>query len=194
MRYIETIKIKNGALLNLRYHQLRIFRTVGVIFDLEVIVPNEFHCGVVKYRVVYDERGIIERTFSHYTLPIIRTLQMVECSEIDYRFKYEDRSAIEHLISKKGDCDDVMILKNGTVTDSSFCNIVFEHKGVLSTPKQPLLKGTKRQLLLDSGIIEERDIDMKFVAESEHIYLVNAMIDLYELKVNEIKKEIHKMQ
>ncbi len=58
----------------------------------------------------------------------------------------------------KKTADDIIITKNGNITDSSFSNLVFESSdGALFTPETYLLEGgTKRKFLLKNGIIREK--------------------------------------
>lgn len=175
MRYIETIKVVDGVMQNIDYH----IRRMGCNLPLEY----DFPMGVIKYRIVYDTE-IVQRECIPYSLPTIKSLQPVVCNEIIYDKKLEDRSIFHSLMLQKGDCDDVMILKNGMITDSSFCNLVLEDESGLYTPRQPLLKGIKRQYLLDKGIIKEREIKYSTLKCYKKIYLINAMIELGEISWN----------
>ena len=53
----------------------------------------------------------------------IRSLKVVVDDRIDYSFKSADRSSLNRLTAQKGDCDEIIIVKNGLVTDTSFTNI-----------------------------------------------------------------------
>ena len=89
----------------------------------------------------------------------------------------------------KDEDDDILIVKNGLITDSSFCNIIFKNEEGLFTPLNPLLKGTKRQYLLDKNIIKEREIYLQNLNEYNEVILINAMIDIEDninLKVENI--------
>lgn len=131
----------------------------------------------MTYRIIYDENEIKEVTFSHYKQPKIETLKLIECSNIDYHFKYEDRSKINELMLQKEDCDDILITRNGEISDTSFCNVVFQNNEGLFTPDTPLLKGTKREYLLNKGIIKERRITIDALQKYYNIILINAMVD-----------------
>lgn len=177
MRYIETIKIDNGTLCNFAYHQSRMHQTAAVTLP-KIIIPEEFKIGVVKCRVVYNNADIIGTTFSHYTLPAIRSLTIIEAPNIDYSRKYEDRSQLDAIYAKKGKTDDILISQNGYLTDTSFCNIVLENNDGLFTPNTPLLPGTKRRKLIENGTITPRKITINDLKNYHTIRLINAMIDL----------------
>lgn len=175
MRYLETIKIVDGKPLNICAHLQRIEQTIDHAIPLEISTALT---GVVKCRVVYDTDKIVEISYSKYTLPVIKSLQIVECSSIDYHLKYENREAIKALTAQRGTSDDIMITQHGYITDTSFCNIVFENRDGLFTPRKALLRGTKRQLLLDNGIVTERDITVDQLNNYHTVHLINAMIEL----------------
>lgn len=70
---------------------------------------------------------------------------------IDYRYKSTDRKELEALYALRGNQDDVLIVRNNLLTDTSIANVALEKEGVWYTPRTPLLKGTKRALLLEQG-------------------------------------------
>lgn len=183
MRYIESIKIENGTIVNIELHSERILRTIGECIDLNLHIPPKYSVGVVKMRVVYDKEGINDISFSSYTLPKIESLKLINCDDIDYSLKYENRDYINLLTSQKGSCDDILIMKNGLVSDTSFCNIVFQNKNGLFTPKTPLLKGTKREYLIQKGTIKEADITSSDISLYDNILLINAMIEINEIDI-----------
>lgn len=176
--YIETIQVKDGVFINTDEHRSRMLRTIGKEHALPTEVPPTYRHGTVKCRVLYDKITIREVTFTPYTLPSIKSLQIVECTEIDYHNKYADRSELNALMKQKGTCDDILITQNGAFTDTSFCNVVFENEEGLFTPDTPLLCGTKRAFLLKKGVLRERRITPSDLPLYNKIHLINAMIDL----------------
>jgi 4-amino-4-deoxychorismate lyase len=79
---------------------------------------------------------------------VIESLKLVEDNTISYRHKYSDRSHLLELMNMRGDCDDILIVKDGYITDTSFSNIVFFDGDKWVTPARPLLRGTMRESLL----------------------------------------------
>ena len=74
--------------------------------------------------------------------------------------------------------DDILIIKDLLVTDTSIANIAFETSGgEWITPKNPLLKGTTRARLLDEGKLKEADIRVHELRSFTKVALLNAMID-----------------
>ena len=83
---------------------------------------------------------------------------------------------------------DVLIVRNNLLTDTSIANVALEKEGVWYTPRTPLLKGTKRALLLEQGVLTECDIPSDVISSYSHIALFNAMIDFQSL-VLEINRD-----
>ena len=101
---------------------------------------------------------------------------MVIDDEINYSHKYHNRNHLENLFSQKGDCGDILIVKNGLITDTSFANILFYNGKEWLTPANPLLKGTQRKFLLETEKVSTADIrpsDLKYFKRAR---LVNAMM------------------
>jgi 4-amino-4-deoxychorismate lyase len=183
-RFIETIRFEEGNPLNLEYHQQRVNRTCAeqagctagpdlAAFFRTGAMPCE---GICKCRIVY--RTEIEVcTFSLYTPKQIRDVQLVHADSIEYTYKYENRAELERLLSLTT-ADEILIVKNGYVSDASFANVVFSDGDALFTPAHPLLRGTQRQKLLDAGCIREAAITPADFASFETFQLINAMLPL----------------
>jgi 4-amino-4-deoxychorismate lyase len=181
---LETIKIVEHNLINLEYHQQRVNRSIRGLFNKnarinlvgEIKVPVHLGKGLFKCRVVYNHE-IIKMEFLPYKQPEITTLKLVTCNGLDYYYKFENRQAITELLKLKGRCDDILILKNDLVTDTSFCNIIFSDGNNWVTPSKPLLKGTQREYLLEKGIVSEAKIKSSDIYNFNSFKLINAMID-----------------
>lgn len=183
-RFIETIKVKDGSFCNLSLHSRRAIRTseihfgVSLNFDIPTdIIPMDMRIGIVKCRILYSDT-VESITFEPYRFRPITNLALVYDNDIDYTYKSEDRSRLQSLVSQKGNCDEILIVKNGYITDTSYSNIVLENNEGLFTPSTPLLAGIKRKLLIDAGTIIEKDIRVDDLHRYSRAYLINAMIDL----------------
>lgn len=191
---IESLKLKDGVLSNLEYHQRRLNRSLNELFsqsdeidlEREIIISEEFKKGTFKVRVTYGPK--IEKVeIEPYTFRAIRSLKIVHHNSIDYHLKYSKRLMLQELFMERGECDDIIIIKNEYVTDSFAANLLFFDGERWITPKTPLLKGTKRQLLLDKGLIAEKHIRQQNISDYLKVGLVNAMIDMDEMPVMDIK-------
>ena len=185
---VESLKLKNGILQNLEYHQSRMNRSMDELFpqapkiNLEKVVSIPENCvsGVFKIRVLYGS-SVEKIEIEHYYFRTIQSLKVVHHKSVDYHLKYTDRQILQELFGRRGDCDDIIIIKNGVVTDSFAANLLFYDGEKWFTPTIPLLKGTKRQLLLDRGIIFEGEIREADIPGFQKVGLINAMIDFEEM-------------
>jgi 4-amino-4-deoxychorismate lyase len=192
-RFIETIKIEKRSVFNLDYHQERMNRTIAHFFpdaDVpalgEIIkIPGWIDESLFKCRIVYGVK-IEKIEFEKYTPQTINTLKVVMDDEIDYSFKFAGRSRIQQLLNKKGNCDDVLIVSNHRITDTSYCNILFFDGNRWITPEFPLLHGTCRQRLLDNGRITAQKINLPDLQAFSKFMLINAMLDFDENRVLDI--------
>lgn len=192
-RFLETINVKGGGFLNLHYHQDRmamVFRRFygqlqsPALADL-LTLPDFAHSGNYKCRVIYS-KDIELVEFTEYIPKPIRSLKIVNDDKIDYSFKFADRRPLEVLLSKKESCDDVLIIKNGQVTDTSYSNILFFDGRSWITPDSPLLRGTCRQRLLDNHTIREQRVSFTDLTGFTHFMLINAMLEFDERRAVDI--------
>ena len=102
---------------------------------------------------------------------------MVYDDTLIYDYKLEDRRDIQKHLCKT-DNGEILIVKNGFITDTSYSNVVFSDFTNLFTPATPLLKGTKRAKLLEIGRIREEEIRLIDLQKFKCVYLINALIDL----------------
>lgn len=197
-RFIETIRIEQGVPQNPEYHQERVNRTVARFFGPDAVppplvelirIPKDKKTGILKCRVTYGKQ--IEKTaFETYLPHPLTSLRIVHDNDIDYDFKYADRSRLNQLLKQKENCDDILIVKNGLVTETSYCNILFYDGRNWVTPATPLLKGTCRARLLEKGIITEEIIRPADLDKFQKFMLINAMLDFDPVRANATKNII----
>lgn len=183
---VESIRSENGKLLNISFHNERMISSLTAIFglkkdfDLEklITIPEMTKNGIFKCRVEYD-REVTKVEFTPYFIKVIRTLKIVEDNTIEYAHKFVDRKEIADLYSMRGNADDILIIKKGMVTDTSYSNVVFrDQKGNWVTPSTYLLPGTKRASLINSGILKETFITYRDISKYTEMKLINAMISI----------------
>ncbi|HCY40558.1 MAG TPA: 4-amino-4-deoxychorismate lyase [Prolixibacteraceae bacterium] len=187
---LESLKLKDGIIQNLEYHQARLNRSVNELFhgseiiDLkrEISIPENCRSGIYKVRVLYGP-GIGKIEIAPYNFRAVQSLKVVRHESIDYHLKFTDRQILDELFAQRGNCDDIIIVRSGLVTDSFAANLLFFDGDRWLTPTSPLLKGTKRQLLLDRGIVSEKEIRTDQIRDYQKIGLINAMIDFDEMPV-----------
>jgi 4-amino-4-deoxychorismate lyase len=183
---VESIKIQNRIPQNVDYHNARLNRSRCELFGIfdridlrEVLrVPSHLSNTIYKCRVVYNST-IQYQEYVPYTPRIIKTLQLAVDDDIDYTYKYLDRTRLD-ILRTKSQADDILIVKHDRITDASSANVVFFNGATWVTPAKPLLKGTKRQFLLDREIIHVEDIPAQSLRYFQKAVLINAMIDFNE--------------
>ena len=183
-RLIESIKLLDGKFHNLIYHQGRMNRSLNILCGMTNTFVLEEYLGSLPYprqgcykcRIVYDDASI-EAGFEVYEPRTIKRIRMVEDDTISYAHKFVDRGNINRLFDRRGDCDDVLIVKKGRITDCSFSNIVFLKGGQWFTPSTPLLAGTMRQKLIDENKIVAREIRPEDIRSFEMFKIINAMLE-----------------
>ena len=188
-QFIESICVKDGVIYHLPEHQLRVDRTFNDFFpgikplSLFNILPVYPGNGKHKLRIVYDASWYTAE-ITPYQNPTLESLQTVTANTISYAYKSLDREELDVLWDKRGKDDDIMIIRNGLVTDSYYANLAFYREGQWYTPKSPLLQGIKRQVLLQEGKLVAVDIPIQTLKDYTYISLINAMLDLEEVVVN----------
>ena len=179
MEYIETILITN-KIENLKFHNIRMNKTRKNFYNLEPIdlkeyieiIPNK------RVRVVYEKK-IKKIEYFDLNKREFNKLKVVECDNIEYSYKSENREKLNSL--KVNGYDEVIIVKNGLVTDTTISNLAFFDGKEWHTPKNPLLKGTKREELIQKGFLKEKDIKIDNVKNYKKVVMMNAIIGFYEV-------------
>lgn len=188
-RFIETIRIEEGKAWYLTYHNLRMNATRRMVWgqvselDLSKFVHPEPYRERTRCRIVYGQE-IEEVSYIPYHLRAVHSLKLIDCDEAEYSLKSADRSSLDNLFARREEKDDVLIVRNGRLTDTSIANVALWNGTEWHTPSFPLLKGTHRQRLLDEGRIVERDITVDDLSLYSRVRLFNAMISFGEIEID----------
>lgn len=181
----ESIRIENSVARNLSFHQERVNQSLRDLFtsskqipDLQRIikVPPELGKATYKCRFLYNESEWLTE-FTSYQPRKVATLKLIHFDDIDYRYKFTNRDIIDKAFTLKGTSDDVLIIKEGMITDTSIANILFKSENKWYTPALPLLHGTCRARLIAQGIVTEAEITLSNFRQYSHFMLINAMND-----------------
>lgn len=178
--YLETIKVENGEIFHLEYHQKRyesVLNSLGISTYKnlsEFITPPDL--DLYRCRLVYTV-DTVEVSYHKYVKRDITQLKIIYDDDIEYSLKSTNREEINVLYARRGRYDEILIVKNSFLTDTSIANIALYRDEVWYTPASPLLKGTTRARLLDEGKIVEKDIHLDEIYEYSEVALLNAMID-----------------
>ncbi len=176
---LETIKVTRGKALHLDYHNQRFNKARKELFalhepfDLATII-QPIDQKTYRCRILYDQT-IHTIEYLPYQPKTIEKITIVE-SMIDYAYKYAHREEFETLLAASLESDDILISKNGYLTDTTIANIAFREKGEWITPDKPLLEGTTRQRLINEGLLTPRAIQKDTIHHFDGFALMNAMI------------------
>ncbi len=179
---LETIRIENRQWCGIAYHNERFNRTRRALLGIEspirledvIAIPSGLSNNIYKCRLIYDVH-IHKIEFHEYSVKPIRSIQLVADNDIDYHYKWLDRSCFaQHLAATS--CDDILIVKNGFLTDISYANVAFFDGEKWRTPATPLLAGTRRRQLLEEGKIAEEILQPKDLRHFRSAKLLNAML------------------
>ena len=179
----ETIRIENGILKYHEEHEKRMFKSRLALFGTKdsfslnqsIPIPKEYRSGIVRCRIDYGIK-IESVTFADYRIKPLKKFQIVINEEIRYPFKFSDRSALENLLPEKTDADEIILVQNGLITDTSFSNLIFYDGLNWVTPSIPLFYGSCRSRLIKKKIIIERKISLVDIESFMGFKIINAMI------------------
>lgn len=189
-KFIESLKLVGERFSNIELHQQRIDLT-SKVFSInskielkDISIPNFNDDLVRKCRIIYSKDDF-SVSFSEYKQRKIENLKVVFDDTIDYSYKFENRDRLNSLFEDRGGCSDIIIVKNGCLTDTSFSNIVLFDGDKYFTPSSFLLNGNMRQKLLMDKIIIEKEIKLEDIHSFKKLYLINALNSLEDsLSIN----------
>ena len=138
-----------------------------------------------KCRLLYHIEGIHAIEWQQYTERQIHTLRLTEADKLQYHHKFADRQSIEHLKDNSA-ADDILMHRNGLITDISYANVAFFDGREWVSPEEPLLKGVKRASLLEENAIRLSHIKTTDLVFFNRIMLFNAMTSaVFEYRFDE---------
>ena len=184
-RLVESLHVVDGVVEAVEYHDERLAASYRAVFggdppftiagalESAAIPPH----GVQKCRVVYDRDGYVVE-FAPYPPRIVRHARIVHDDGIAYPYKFTDRSALDAAFARRDGCDEIIIVRDGRVTDAYSSNLVFFDGARALTPDTPLLPGTRRARLLDAGTIVEAPIRISEIGRFTSVSFINALNDL----------------
>lgn len=183
---LETIKIEDGAIHNLGYHQHRCNKSRQILFDCHdtldlssfIDAPKK---GLYRCRILYGE-VLHSIEYIPYTPKEIQKVKIVS-SDIEYSLKYANRDALNALLESNKEVDEVIIEKKGYLTDTTISNIAFFDGEQWVTPVKPLLEGTMRARLIDEGFLQTKEIKKEDLQNYSQVALMNAMIGFKILNI-----------
>ena len=202
--FIETFMLRGGELIAGKLHRERMLRTLrkqgaetSSTFlqsllstspwqEVEAYLTEQQILPATTYRLTleYSLAGLSAIRLVPYCKRTIRALRPLPLPDgFDYSYKYADRSFFEQMKAELADDEEPLFVRpDGTITDTSFTNVLIETEAGYLTPTRPLLRGTQREGLLQAGLITEAD-DLTLStlrSKAKSILLINALLPLEE--------------
>ena len=202
--FIETFMLRGGELIAGELHRERMLRTLrgqeaetSSAFlqrllstapwqEVEAYLTGQQIRPATTYRLTleYSLAGLSAIRLVPYCKRTIRTLRPLLLPDgFEYSYKYADRSFFDRMKAELPDDEEPLFVRpDGTITDTSFTNVLIETEAGYLTPTRPLLKGTQREGLLSAGLIAEAD-DLTLStlhSKAKAILLINALLPLEE--------------
>lgn len=178
-------------------HQKRVNQTFSHFgkedsIDLAKIYKNLQHDedGLFKLRIAYDLDKRIRTQMIPYAIPEIQDFKLVENNSFDYSFKFEDRKELDKM-KAKAKAEEIIIVKNNHITDTSFSNLLFLKGKDWFTPSTYLLNGVQRQHLLKQKKIKETEITLQNIKQFTHFQIINALNDFDDMFIYPIDRIIN---
>lgn len=180
-RFIESIRLEDGQIFLAELHQQRINRTLRHFGSSAKININEIlksvptvDSGLFKLRLVYDLKDAVDVKIILYIPQKHKEFQLVENNTINYNFKLENRAEFQQM-KKAASGDEIIVVQNNHLTDTSYSNLIFFKNKKAFTPHTYLLNGVQRQHLLYTGKIIPTSITLDNFTDFTHFQLINAM-------------------
>jgi len=196
-RFIESIKVEDQKIFLKELHQKRMNDTFSHFgkeckIDIHSLFLNLEHeeDGLYKFRIEYDLENNFKTQIIPYAISELDDFELVIDNEIDYSFKSANRTHLQKL-KDKSRADEVIIVKNNQITDTSYSNLLFLKDKTWFTSKNYLLNGVMRQNLLQSKDIKETEITLDNIKKFTHFQLINALNDFDDMFIYPIEKIIN---
>jgi 4-amino-4-deoxychorismate lyase len=183
--FLETLRCEGGKARYLSYHQQRLNKTLRAVrcsgtHNLERLItpPDD---ALYRCRFLYD-CTTYRIEYIPYTLKPITSLRILIADSIDYPFKSADRTALDELFTLRGGSDDVAIIRNGLLTDTTIANIALYDGKQWLTPENPLLEGTTRERLIAEGFLIPAPIRLEDIPSFKKVAVLNALMGFVEVE------------
>lgn len=186
--FIESVRISEGRMMLAPLHERRMHDTSMEAFGRfhlpplsSIEIPDWCQTGEIKMRILYGEE-LEEVSFTKYNHRDIKKLKIVEAGrDIDYHLKYADRTCIDRLYNMRGDCDDIIVVKDGKICDTSYTNIILTDGYRMYVPSSFLLPGVMRSWLIATGTVQIGDFGISDILPDNkwgftHLMMINAMM------------------
>ncbi|MHB1680231.1 MAG: aminotransferase class IV [bacterium] len=146
---------------------------------LKIVRSNIYYCFKNENRNAIND--ILYNAINNFLLEK-ESLKNKNLSNLEYAIKSEDVNKSENVNKNESDIE-ILIVKNGLITDTSYSNVILYDGKEWFTPKSFILNGVKRQYLLNTGKIKEIKITLEDLKNFEKISLINAMLEPQDIEI-----------
>jgi 4-amino-4-deoxychorismate lyase len=91
----------------------------------------------------------------------------------------------------KAKAEEIIIVRNNHITDTSFSNLLFLKGKEWFTPTTYLLNGVQRQHLLKNKKIKETEITLQNIKQFTHFQIINALNDFDDMFIYPIDRIVN---
>ena len=180
---LESIRIQDGIPDLLPYHQERMDRSRRALYPKSPVLKLKKileqidlpGAGCFKLRLQYEAKLVAHELVPYAPTPV-SSVRIIDADDLRYGRKYADRQAIKTHFARRGDCDEILMIQRGHVTDTSYANVALYDGSHWYTPAWPLLRGTRREKLIQEGTLRAYMIRERDLGNFEKMRLVNAML------------------
>ena len=193
---VESICIERKVLHHIDLHNKRFNKARKKLFNADdwinlddfIIITENLNDSRYKCRVSTSNGKNLKVEIVPYIQRKIETIKLIEVNDIDYSIKTDQRELLNSAYDKRGNCDDIIIVKNNCITDSWAANVILFDGKHWVTPNTPLLEGVQREYLLSTQRIITKRIYRKDLHFYQKIKLINALVDFERAPTIEIGK------
>jgi 4-amino-4-deoxychorismate lyase len=182
--FFETLKVIDGEIQNLKFHNKRLNSTIKKIYNIHADIDlkeyiNQKDLSLERCKVIYSKK-VESIEFFPLKPRTFKSFKIIN-SDIEYPFKSTNREELNTLFEQREKCDDIIIVKDGLISDTTIANIAIFDGLKWYTPKNPLLYGTQRAKLLKDKMIIEKDIKLKDMKNIVHFAIINALVGFHKI-------------
>jgi 4-amino-4-deoxychorismate lyase len=192
VKFLETIKIEKRHPKNIIYHNQRLNRTrrdfFGLKDEIDILdfIPQVSDEKLYRLRLIYS-KDVEKVELIPYKKRIPKSFRLINFEE-NYSYKFLDRTPLESLKRESIDVDEIILLKDGMLGDTTIANIALLIDGEWFTPACPILKGTTRARFLKEGLIKAKNLYPEDLKRAKKLALLNAMVEFLVLENFKIKE------
>lgn len=191
MFLFESIRVNDGQVPLLNFHQQRIDLSYSNIFKKastfnlkECIEPFLKKDGIQKCRFIYDDKNYNVEVIDYQLIEPKRIGWLRIDPNFNYSFKFFNRSFFNKIKEVYSHCDEIILIQNNEITDSTYCNLVVYLNGQWTLPTSYLLNGVERSRIISKYKFTIEPISIDNFLSAKEYKLINAMrpFELVEAK------------